>query len=128
MWPDQYGHPLSFDARIEELYTRVDPDSIDATMTIYDPKNYVAPWPYQVKTKTPTVRRLKRMASEDVNFYGWKGLFSGITEAMCAPMNEVNDFNKRIRDPSLATTFPTTKRKSHRFLPRTTMTNRHFPE
>jgi len=101
MWPDQYGHPLSFDARIEERYTRVDPDTIDATMTIYDPKNYVAPWPYQVKTKTPTVRRLKRMASEDVNFYGWKGLFSGITEGTCAPMNEVNDFNKRIRDRAI---------------------------
>ena len=100
-WPDQYGHPLSFDARIEERYTRVDSDTIDGTMTIYDPKNYAGPWPYQVKTSTPLVRHFKRMEKEDVNFYGWKGLFSGITEAMCAPMNEVNDFNKRIRDRAI---------------------------
>ena len=100
-WPDQYGHPLSFDARIEERYTRVDADTIDGTMTIYDPKNYAGPWPYQVKTSTPMVRHFKRMAPEDANFYGWKGLFSGITEAMCAPMNEVNDFNKRIRDRAI---------------------------
>src|SRR5215471_9529292 len=101
MWPDQYAHPLSFDARIEERYTRVDADTIDGTMTINDPKNYTGPWRYQVKTSTPNVRHFKRMASEDVNFFGWKGLFSGITEAMCAPMNEVNDFNKRIRDRAI---------------------------
>ena len=100
-WPDQYGHPLSFDAKITERYTRVGPNTIDATMTIDDPKNYTGPWPYRVNTKTPLVRHFERMASEDVNFYGWKGLFSGITEAMCAPMNEVNDFNKRIRDRAI---------------------------
>ena len=100
-WPDEYGHPLSFDARIEERYTRVDADTVDGTMTIYDPKNYTGSWPYQVKTATPLVRHFKRMEKEDVNFYGWKGLFSGITEAMCAPMNEVNDFNKRIRDRAI---------------------------
>jgi hypothetical protein len=27
---DQYGHPLSFDAKITERYTRVGPDTIDA--------------------------------------------------------------------------------------------------
>jgi len=100
-WPDQYGHPLSFDAKITERYTRVAPDTIDATMTIDDPKNYAGPWPYRVNTKTPLVRHFQRMAKEDVEFYGWKGMFSGITEAMCAPMNEVNDFNKRIRDRAI---------------------------
>jgi len=100
-WPDQYGHPLSFDARIVERYTRADADTIDATMTIYDPRNYTGPWEYRVKTATPLVRHLKRMAPEDVKFFGWKGLFSGITEAVCAPMNEVNDFNKRIRDRAI---------------------------
>ena len=46
-WPDQYGHPLSFDAKITERYTRVGPDTIDGTMTIDDPKNYTGPWPYR---------------------------------------------------------------------------------
>jgi hypothetical protein len=27
-------------------------------------------------------------------------LFSGVTEAICAPMNEVDDFNRRMRDPA----------------------------
>jgi hypothetical protein len=101
MWPDEYAHPMSFDARIEERYTRVDADTIDGEMTIYDPKNYTGPWRYEVKTSTPFVRHFKRMDDKDVNFFGWKGLFSGITEASCAPMNEVGDFNKRIRDRAI---------------------------
>jgi hypothetical protein len=101
MWPDEYAHPLSFDARIEERYTRVDADTIDGEMTIYDSKNYTGPWRYEVKTATPFVRHFKRMDDKDVNFFGWKGLFSGITEAACAPMNEVGDFNKRIRDRAI---------------------------
>ena len=102
MWPDQYAHPLSFDARIEERYTRVGPDTIDGEMTIYDPKNYTGPWRYTVKTSTPYVRHFKRMSKEDTEFYGWKNsLFYGITEAICAPMNEVGDFNKRIRDRAI---------------------------
>jgi hypothetical protein len=101
MWPDEYAHPLSFDARIEERYTRVGADTIDGEMTIYDPKNYNGPWRYEVKTSTPFVRHFKRMDDKDVNFFGWKGLFSGITEAACAPMNEVGDFNKRIRDRAI---------------------------
>jgi hypothetical protein len=100
-WPDQYGHPLSFDARIEERYRRIDADTIEGRMTIFDPKNYTGPWVYTVKTATPQVRLFKRMAADEVNFFGWKGLFSGITEGMCAPMNEVDDFNKRIRDRAI---------------------------
>ncbi len=100
-WPDQYGHPLSFDARIEERYRRIDANTIEGRMTIFDPKNYTGPWVYTVKTATPQVRLFKRMAPDEVNYFGWKGLFSGITEAMCAPMNEVEDFNKRIRDRAI---------------------------
>jgi hypothetical protein len=93
-WPDQYGHPLSFDARIEERYKRIGADTIDAEMTIYDLKNYTAPW-------GPQKRQFNRMKPAEVSFFGWKGLFSGVTDAMCAPMNEVDDFNRRIRDRSI---------------------------
>ena len=93
-WLDVYGNPLSFDARLEERYTRIDVDTIEGRLIIYDPKNYTAPWAPQ-----PTI--FTRMRSEDVNFFGWKGLFSGLTEAICAPMNELDDFNIRIRDPGV---------------------------
>jgi hypothetical protein len=93
-WPDQYGHPLSFDAQVEERYKLVDANTIEAEMTIDDPKNYTGPW-------GPQKRRFDRMKPEEVTFFGWKGLFSGVTDAMCAPMNEVEDFNKRIRDRAI---------------------------
>jgi hypothetical protein len=32
-------------------------------------------------------------------FFGWYGLFSGLTEGICAPMNEVDAYNKLFRDP-----------------------------
>ena len=44
--------------------------------------------------------RFRRIPREDATYYGWYGLFGGITDAICAPMNEVEDFNKRVRDPA----------------------------
>ena len=88
----------------ENSYTvcEIVPSFTYGEMTINDPKNYTGPWRYQVKTSTPYVRHFKRMSKEDTEFYGWKNsLFSGITEAICAPMNEVGDFNKRIRDRAI---------------------------
>jgi len=93
-WLDQYGNPKSFDARFEERYTRVAADTIEGQLTIYDPKNFTAPWTHPTST-------FRRMPADDVNFFGWKGLFSGVTEAICAPMNEIDDYNKRFRDPAL---------------------------
>ena len=90
-WPDQYGHPLSFDARIEERFRLIDADTMEGRMTTYDPANYTAPW-------GPQIRIFTRMKPEEVTFFGWKGLFSGLTDAICAPMNEVEDFNTRVRD------------------------------
>ena len=42
-----------------------------------------------------------RMPEKDLNFFGWRGIFSGVTDAICAPINEVDDFDKRIRDPAV---------------------------
>jgi hypothetical protein len=92
-WPDQYANPLSFDARIEERYRRIDANTIEGRMTIYDPKNYTAPWAHE-----PALFR--RMKPEHVTFFGWTGLFSGVTETICAPINE-SDFAKDIRDPAI---------------------------
>ena len=91
-WLDEIGNPVSFDARMEERYTRIAPDRIEGQLTVYDPKNYTAPWVHE-----PAVFR--RMAPGEVTFFGWKDLFSGVTEAICAPMNE-QMFDQTIRDPA----------------------------
>jgi hypothetical protein len=90
-WPDQYGHPLSADARIEERFRLIDADTMEGRMTIDDPANYTGPW-------EPQIRIFTRVQPEDVTFFGWKGLFSGLTDGVCAPMNEVDEFNSRVRD------------------------------
>ncbi len=92
-WIDIFGFPKSVDARFEERYTRVDADTIELRMTMWDATYYREPWVSDLKT-------FKRVQKEDVTYYGWYGLFGGITDAVCAPMNEVDDFNRRIRDPA----------------------------
>ncbi|MBI4888433.1 MAG: hypothetical protein HY824_15160 [Acidobacteria bacterium] len=93
-WLDQYGNPKSFDARYEERYRRTGPDTIEGQLTIHDPKNFTETWTHPKTT-------FRRMPPKDVTFFGWKGLFSGVTEAICAPMNEIDDYNKRFRDPAI---------------------------
>ena len=78
---DDYGYPISSEARFEERYRRVGPDVIAVQYTLYDPKYYTAPWVGDVKP-------WRRLARARVTHYGWYGMFSGVTEAICAPMNE----------------------------------------
>ncbi|NOT25080.1 MAG: hypothetical protein HOP16_03155 [Acidobacteria bacterium] len=90
-WIDIFGFPKSASARIEERYTRTAPDTIELRLTLYDPAFYTQPWVSDVKTYT-------RVARQDTTFYGWYGLFSGLTEGICAPMNEVDSYNSLFRD------------------------------
>jgi hypothetical protein len=92
-WIDIFGFPKSSEARIEERYTRTGPDAIELRMTMHDPKFYRTPWVSDVKT-------FKRVKREDTTYSGWYGLFSGATEAICAPMNEVDTYNTLFRDPA----------------------------
>ena len=92
-WLDRQGYPKSFNARIEERYRRIGPDTIELRMTFYDPENYTAPWVGNTKT-------FAREPPEYYTFFGWEGLFSGITESICAPMNEVEGYNEAFRDIS----------------------------
>ena len=92
-WLDEYANPKSFDSRFEERYRRIDVDTIEGQLTIHDPANYTAPW-----THAPSL--FERMLPEHVSFFGWNGLFSGVTDAICAPMNELG-FNASIRDPGI---------------------------
>lgn len=92
-WIDIFGFPKSSEARIEERYTRTGPDTIELRMTMTDAKFYKTPWVSDVKT-------FKRIKREDTTYSGWYGLFSGATEAICAPMNEVDSYNTLFRDPA----------------------------
>ena len=85
------GRPKSFSARIEERYRRVGVDTIEFQMTVWDPEMYTAPW-------VGNVKQFERLAPERYTYFGWKGLFGGITEALCAPVNEVEGFNEEFRD------------------------------
>jgi len=40
----------------------------------------------------------KRMPPDAITYFGWNGLFAGISEGICAPMNEVEGYNKGFRD------------------------------
>jgi hypothetical protein len=43
-WADEYGHPRSQNAVIEERYHRPDHDTLEVTVTIDDPKAYTKPF------------------------------------------------------------------------------------
>jgi hypothetical protein len=92
-WLDGQGRPKSFEARIEERYRRTDSDTIEVSMTLWDPKYYTTTWVGDPKI-------FKRIPPEGYTYFGWSGLFSGVTEGICAPINEVEGFNKRFRDPA----------------------------
>jgi len=90
-WLDNLGHPKSFHARIEETWKRVDSNTLESQLTLFDPEYYSAPY---VGAK----RTFKRLPDRAVTYFGWSGLFAGITEGICAPVNEVEGYNKGFRD------------------------------
>lgn len=90
-WLDNLGYPKSFHARIEETWKRVDANTLESQLTLFDPVYYTAPY---VGAK----RSFKRAPNRATTYFGWAGLFAGITEGICAPVNEVEGYNKGFRD------------------------------
>ena len=90
-WLDNLGYPKSFHARIEETWKHLDSNTLESQMTLFDPEYYTAPY---VGAK----RTFKRLPDRAVTYFGWSGLFAGITEGICAPVNEVEGYNKGFRD------------------------------
>jgi len=90
-WLDNAGLPKSFHARIEESWKRVDSNTIELQLTLYDPEYYTAPYVSAKKT-------FKKMPDDAISYFGWSGLFAGISEGICAPTNEVEGYNKGFRD------------------------------
>jgi hypothetical protein len=89
-WVDHFGYPHSADMVLEERYKRTAYDVMELSMTITDPAIYTKPWVSQTKK----FRRLEKNGIKTVD--GWTGLM----EDLCAPADEVDLFNKRIRDPA----------------------------
>ncbi len=79
-WLDTAGHVKSFEARIEERFRRIDADTLEVRMMLYDPTYYTEPW-----AARPLV--FTREPRERLTYFGWYGIFSGISDLMCAPMN-----------------------------------------
>jgi hypothetical protein len=75
---------------LEERYRRTASDVLELSMTITDPKIYTRPW----ASETKKFRRLGKDTIKTVD--GWTGLM----EDVCAPTDEVDLFNKRVRDPA----------------------------
>jgi hypothetical protein len=84
-WIDHFGNPHSDQMRLQERYRRVDPDSLEVTMTLTDPKAYTQPW-----------------VSDKITFVNAK---AAIFEEICAPSEE-NHFNDRIRDAAVGKSKP----------------------
>ena len=89
-WVDHFGYPHSVDMVLEERYRRIAYDVLELNMTITDPKVYTAPW----KSQTKKFRRIEKGTIKSVD--GWAGLL----EDICAPADEVDQFNRRVRDPA----------------------------
>jgi hypothetical protein len=90
-WLDNLGYPKSFHARLEEKWRMVDSNTLEVQLTLHDPEYYTAPYVGSKKT-------FKRVPNNSITYFGWNGLFAGISEGICAPMNEVEGYNKGFRD------------------------------
>ena len=79
-WLDAFGNVKSFTARVEEHIERIDADTLEIRMTLYDPEYYTAPWEAQTL-------RFSREPADRLTHFGWYGVFSGVADLMCAPLN-----------------------------------------
>jgi hypothetical protein len=88
-WLDQYGYPHSEQMKLQERYRRIDHDTIEMTVIVDDPKIYTKPWVSEKKTWS-------LLSPEEYSLDGWNGL----AEEVCAPIDEVDNFDRRLRDPA----------------------------
>jgi hypothetical protein len=80
-WLDRMGNVHSDEMRFQERYRRVNPDTLELSMTINDPKTYTKPWVSITKT------------------LGLAPKPEGLDEIFCVPSEE-QLFNRTIRDPA----------------------------
>lgn len=89
-WIDHFGYPLSSEAKLEERYRRISFSAMELSMTLTDPKTYTQPW-------ISDVQNFRYITKEETaTGTNWAGL----AENKCVPLDEVDNFNKNIRDPA----------------------------
>jgi hypothetical protein len=80
-WLDQQGHPHSAEMRVEERYTRVSYNILEATVTVDDPKYYTKPFVLSTNTY--------RWIPSDFPEFGITGEFD---EQFCVP-SDMDEYN-----------------------------------
>jgi hypothetical protein len=75
---------------LQERYHRTNYNTLELNWTITDPKLLTKPWVGQTKR----FHLLDKAAIKTVDG------FAGLLEDVCAPADEVDQFDKRIRDPA----------------------------
>jgi hypothetical protein len=89
-WVDHFGYPHTDQMHLQERYQRTNYNTVELTMTITDPQVYTKPWVSQTK-------RFHLLTKDGIKTVdGWTGLL----EDVCAPADEVDQFDKRVRDPA----------------------------
>ena len=90
-WIDHFGYPHSTDMKLQERYRRIAYDVMELSMIVTDPKVYTRPWVSQTK-------KFRKLDTKDSikTADGWTGLM----EDLCAPADEVDQFDRRVRDPA----------------------------
>jgi hypothetical protein len=81
-WMDEWGTPISDDARIEERWKRIAPNKLQLTIAVTDPEIYSRPW-----TSAPVVFTLKPKAEPH--------------EVIFAPADE-KFYQEAVRNPSIS--------------------------
>ena len=89
VWVDMAGFPLSWQAHLEERYTRTAYDALELKMTLTDPLFYEEPW-------VSTTKRFITIGKHYLRNSNWAGLY----EEDCAPADEIFEFRRNIVIPS----------------------------
>ncbi|MBI4263304.1 MAG: hypothetical protein HY657_02915 [Acidobacteria bacterium] len=89
-WLDHFGYPISDQARLEERWTRTYYNIMELRMTVTDPRIYTEPWNSDLVTF-----RLAE-ATDLAAGTGWASL----VEDKCVPFDEVEQYNRNVRNPA----------------------------
>jgi len=89
-WLDHFGYPISDQARVEERWTRKYHNIMELEITVTDPVIYTQPWKSDLVT-------FRLASNNDLSSgTGW----ASIAEDRCVPLDEVQQYNKLVRNPA----------------------------
>jgi hypothetical protein len=89
-WLDHFGYPISDRARVDERWTRKYHNIMELEITVTDPVIYTQPW------KSDLVTFRLASANDLSTGTGW----ASIAEDKCVPLDEVQTYNKLVRNPA----------------------------